>query len=84
MGSVMGSLLFFLITNFAFLYPVAAVSNPMLGVYSHDLNGVLASYQAAIPFFKNTLLGDLFYNIMLFGSYYLVLNFGFKPEKVNA
>jgi hypothetical protein len=84
MGSIVGSFMFFLITNFAFLYPGAAVSNPLLGVYSHDLNGVIASYQSAIPFFKNTLLGDLFYNVMLFGSYYLIMNFVFKSEKATA
>lgn len=62
-ASLAGSLIFYLITNFAFLYPA--------GMYSHDLNGVMSSYINALPFFRNTLLGDLFYVSLFFGIYEL-------------
>ncbi|MBI3952732.1 MAG: hypothetical protein HY336_02130 [Candidatus Doudnabacteria bacterium] len=66
-GSLAGSLIFYLITNFAFFYPI--------GMYSHDLGGIIASYTNAIPFFRNTILGDLFYVAIFFGAYELVKKF---------
>lgn len=61
LGSLTGSVVFYLITNFAYFY------TPHM--YTHDLSGVLTSYYNALPFFRNTLLGDLFYTGLLFGSY---------------
>jgi hypothetical protein len=63
-GSLTGSVVFYLITNLVFLYPPT--------MYSHDLGGQLASYYNALPFFRNTLLGDLFFTGLLFGSYELI------------
>src|SRR3989344_6780587 len=60
-GSLFGSVMFYLITNFAYFYP------PVM--YSHDLNGVVSSYFNALPFFRNTLLSDLFYVSVMFGVY---------------
>ncbi len=64
LASVSASVLFFVITNFAVwaagLY------------YPKDLSGLAASYTAAIPFFHYTLLGDLFFVTLMFGSYELV------------
>lgn len=59
--SLAGSFLFFIITNFS----VWAFS-PW---YSHNWQGLLNCYTLAIPFFKNTILGDLFYASVIFGSY---------------
>lgn len=56
-----GSIAFFLITNFA----VWALT-PM---YSQTVSGLASCFIAALPFFKNTLLGDLFYVSILFGSF---------------
>lgn len=60
-ATLAGSVIFYLITNFAFFYPE--------GMYTHDLAGVIASYTNAIPFFRSTLLSDLFYVGMMFGAY---------------
>ena len=69
-GTVLGSILFFLITNFS----VWAFGT----MYAHDFSGLIQSYTMAIPFFRNSLLGDLFYVGLLVGSYeairYFVLN----------
>ena len=59
--------LFFLITNFG----VWATS----GLYSKDLSGLVLCYEAAIPFFRNMLLGDFFYVGALFGLHALVRSF---------
>lgn len=48
-----GSVSFFVITNFA----VWAFSS----MYSKNISGLIASYGLAVPFFRNTILGDLFY-----------------------
>tara|TARA_Y100000748_G_scaffold135019_1_gene113347 strand:+ start:557 stop:1084 length:528 start_codon:yes stop_codon:yes gene_type:complete len=39
-------------------------------IYSLDLSGLIACYLLAIPFFGNTLISELFYSLILFGSYY--------------
>lgn len=66
-ATLAGSILFYLITNFAYFYPVS--------MYAHNLQGILASYVNALPFFRNTLLGDLFYVGAFFGAYELVMSF---------
>jgi hypothetical protein len=60
-GSVLASLLFFLITNFG----VWAESGYQLGAA-----GLGTTYALGLPFYSNTLLGDLFYNGVLFGAFY--------------
>ena len=62
-ATLAGSTLFFLVTNFA-VWAFGSLYPPTLG-------GLLASYTMALPFFKNTLFGDLFYTGVLFGSYEL-------------
>ena len=61
--SLLGSLLFFVITNFAVWLPG--------NFYPLSLSGLIECYVAAIPFFGNSLLGDLFYNTVLFGGFFL-------------
>lgn len=67
LGSLASSLMFFFITNFA----VWAFS----GMYTHTFFGLTQCYFLAIPFFRNTLLGDLFYTGVFFGGYELVRNY---------
>jgi len=64
MMSILSSVLFFLVTNFAFFYPET--------LYPHTTAGIIQSYVAGIPFFNNALAADLFYNALLFGSFYLI------------
>ena len=63
-GTLLGSILFFLITNLPFVHPVS--------LYPLTWAGTMQSYFNGLPFFKNTLLGDLFYVGVLFGTYELV------------
>ncbi len=60
-STIFNSLLFFVLTNFA----VWAFGT----MYTHNLSGLATSYVAAIPFFRNTLLGDLTYVTLLVGGY---------------
>lgn len=61
-GSIASSILFFIITNFG----VWAASDFQLG-----LSGLTTTYILGLPFFAPTLLGDLFFNTILFGAFYL-------------
>jgi hypothetical protein len=60
-GAVASSLLFFVVTNFG-----TWLSS---GMYPPTLAGLAACYVAAIPFFQNTLAGDLVYSALLFGGF---------------
>ena len=42
------------------------------GFYPRTLAGLEACYVAAIPFFQNTVAGDLFYSALLFGGFALL------------
>ena len=61
---VAASATFFLITNFgAWL---------MSGIYMKSAEGLMQAYVAGIPFFQNSLLGNLGYAAVIFGGYYLL------------
>ena len=60
-ATIASAIIFFILTNFAVwqfdhIYPV-------------NLPGLLESYTMALPFFRNSLLGDLFYTGVLVGGY---------------
>ncbi len=61
-GAVASSLLFFTITNFGFW-----VSGSF---YPTTISGLVACFTAAIPFYQSTLMGDLIFSSLFFGSYY--------------
>lgn len=58
-ASLLGSILFYLITNwavwaFGIMYPKTVI-------------GLVQSYAMALPFFRNTIMGDLFFSGVFFG-----------------
>lgn len=59
--TLFGSIVFYLATN-------AAVWG-FGTMYAHNFNGLMQSYVMALPFFRNSLLGDLFYTGVLVGAY---------------
>lgn len=63
-ASLLSSVLFYLITNFFVWF-----QNPL---YNQDFQGLLHCYTIAIPFFGNTVGGDLFFCGTLFGGYALI------------
>ncbi len=71
-ASLFASLQFFLITNFG----VWAT-----GMYDRGLDGLIQSYIMGIPFYRWTLLGDLFYTTVFFTSFFLLSN-SFKISKI--
>ena len=63
-AALAGSVLFYLVTNFG----VWALGS----LYPKTVDGLIACYVAANPFFQNTLQGDLFYTAILFGGFALL------------
>ena len=63
-GAALGSsVLFFLVTNFG-----SWLSH---GMYPLTGEGLMAAYTAGIPFFRNTLIGDLAFVALFFGGFAL-------------
>lgn len=63
-GALVGSLIFFLLTNAAvWLFGT---------MYAHNLSGLIQSYYMALPFWRNEIIGDLFYSGVLIGGYEMI------------
>lgn len=67
LSSIISSLLFFVVTNFAVW--------TFTSMYPKTIEGLIKSYFLAVPFFRNTILGDLFYNGAFFGGWRLLNTF---------
>lgn len=64
-ASFVSSLLFFVITNFG-----VWIAGSM---YPHTFSGFIQCYYLALPFFRNTVLGDFLYTGLFFASFELVM-----------
>jgi len=72
-GTLSGSVLFFLITNFAVWF--------FGNWYEKTFSGLIQCFTLALPFFRNSLFGDVFYVGVFFGTYELVLYLNREKEK---
>lgn len=63
-SSIISTLIFFLVTNYAVWQ-----WSPM---YAHNFSGLMISYMAGLPFFANQILGDMFFTVSLFTIWELV------------
>lgn len=75
------SLQFFVVTNFAVWATAAAQHSPF---YAANLNGLLACYIGALPFWGRTLAGDLLYSGALFGLHELLTQRSTVNKAVTA
>jgi hypothetical protein len=75
-ASLAASLLFFMVTNFG--------SWISYDWYPRTLEGLWACYMAAIPFFGNTVGGDLIYSAALFGGLALIETFASAKQQTPA
>ena len=64
LAAIASSVLFFTLTNFGVWL--------LSGMYPQTIGGFAACFVAAIPFFQNTLAGDLFFSGLLFGGFWLL------------
>lgn len=72
--SLTGSVVFFLVSNFGSF---------LSGMWGTGFEALVTTYTMAIPFFKNTIAGDLAGSIILFGAYFL-LQRSFKTTVAKA
>ena len=63
-AALASSIVFFAITNFGAWFTS--------GLYPMTIEGLMQAYVAAIPFFQNSLLGNLVFTTLLFGGYTLL------------
>jgi len=69
------SIIFFIISNFGVW---------MTGtMYALTFDGLVLCYTMAIPFYRNSLAGDLFYVTVMFGIYALVTRYAKTPVLVK-
>ena len=63
-ASLLSSVIFFILTNFSVWF--------FSGWYPRTLAGLSDCFRMALPFFRNSLIGDFIYTGVIFGSYELV------------
>jgi hypothetical protein len=78
-AALVGSAVFFAVTNFA-VWMDGVVGGP-LAMYPPTWDGLVECYTMALPFYRMTLAGDLFYCGVLFGG--LALAEAFAPGLVR-
>jgi hypothetical protein len=69
-SSLLSSITFYITTNFA----VWVLS----GMYEHTMQGLILCYTYALPFLRNTMIGDLFYTGVFFGIHAAVRHFAWR------
>ncbi len=72
LSTLASSLIFFVITNFGMWFMQRFYSTPL---YTNDVSGLVTCFVAAIPFFQNTLAGDVVYVSVMFGAFELAKKF---------
>ena len=55
-GALLGAIIFYVITNFGFW---------LLGSYGYNLNGLVASYTMALPFFGYSIISTILFSIII-------------------
>jgi hypothetical protein len=60
-ASLLASIAFYLVTNF-----IVWISS---GMFPTTFEGLVECYTLAVPFFRNTLIGDLVFSIIFFGAF---------------
>ncbi|WP_258103812.1 DUF6580 family putative transport protein [Marinoscillum sp. MHG1-6] len=54
------------------------------GMYTLNITGLIECYVLAIPFFRQTIMGDLFYTALVFGTYFLAIYLSEDKKEVVA
>ena len=66
LSAVSAAVVFFLLTNFGTWYT--------MGIYTKDTAGLITAFEAGIPFFRVSLLANLVFSAVMFGSYEFIFN----------
>jgi hypothetical protein len=71
-GSLAGPSIFFLLSNFIVWMGGGGLNRP------RTFEGLMMCYNDALPFYRNSLLGTLFFSTVLFGGYFLLKRYVWK------
>jgi hypothetical protein len=71
-GSLAGPSIYFILSNFIVWIGGGGLQRPK------TFDGLLMCYNDALPFYKNSLLGALFFSTILFGGYFLLRKYVWK------
>ena len=74
--TIASSILFFIISNFGVWYVEI--------LYPKTFAGLMECYAMALPFFRNTIAGDLFYVAVMFGVYEAAMKYLPKTEATKV
>ena len=77
--SLAASAFFFILSNFS-----VWLFSGGIAPYTMNAEGLINTYVLGVPFFGNTIIGDLVYSGLLFGAYSLVQHFLFTKQQVVA
>lgn len=64
-GSLLAPTLFFIVTNFG------SWMSPMV-LFPKTFDGLIQTYAAGIPFYRNNIMGTIVFSTVMFGVYYLI------------
>ncbi|HTN47605.1 MAG TPA: DUF6580 family putative transport protein [Flavipsychrobacter sp.] len=82
--SFAAAVLFFIVSNFGVWVAIQTGKADMFG-YGTGITGLMNTYIAALPFFKNTLIATVGGSILLFGAYHVLqTGFGSRLESAKA
>lgn len=82
--SFAASVVFFVVSNLG-VWAAIELGKTDINNYGNGFTGLINTYVAAIPFFKNTLISTVAGSIILFGAYYLLqLSLNNKIQKARA
>ena len=74
--AIASSLIFFILSNLFFFL----IDNSIYHTYTQNFSGFIECYVKALPFFRTSVIADLLYSAVLFGTYYAIQNFALKKS----
>lgn len=77
LASIAGPTVYFLLSNFLVWFSGAGFQRPK------TFDGLMMCFADGIPFYKNSVWGTMFFSALLFGGYYLVRQYLYKPKMAN-
>jgi hypothetical protein len=76
-GSLLGPIAYFILSNFSVWIGGGGLQRP------RTFAGLLQCYADGLPFLQTSILGTLFFSLLLFGGIYLIRTLGYRTTAVS-
>ena len=73
---LIASVIFFIVTNFGSWVGEKSI-------YTRDLNGLMTSFAAGLPFFRSSLISNLLFSAILFGGFEMYQYFASGQKRIT-